>query len=113
MDKIVPPPKEFRAQRRRRALLSAVGVSVDGALTFDCAIRDLNAQGGKISFHGTHLPDRLYLINVKDRVAYDASVAWKRNGEAGLKWLNVISLAEATESKFAHLRKIWMERVLR
>ena len=113
MDKIFPPPKEFGSLRRRRALLSAVGVSADGALTYECAIRDLNAQAGKISFHGAHLPDRFYLINVKDRVAYDASVAWKRNGAAGLKWLSVISLAEATEGKFAHLRKIWMERALR
>ena len=110
---IPPPPKEFRTLRRRRALLSAVGVSLDGALTDECALRNVSARGGKITFLGAELPNRFYLINVKEQVAYDATTAWKRDGEAGLKWNNIISLSETAEGKFAHLRKILMERVPR
>ncbi len=108
-----PPPKEFRSLGRKRALLSAVGVSADGAMTFDCTIRDLSAGGGKIRSKGVQLPDRFYLINIRDQVAYDATVAWKRNGEVGLKWNNVIPLAGTLDVRFAHLRKIWSERAPR
>ena len=110
---IPPPPKEFRSLRRKRALLSAIGVSMDGTFTIECALRNISAKGGKIGFIGAELPSRFYLINVKERVAYDASTAWKRDGEAGLRWNNIISLSETAEGKFAHLRKILMERVPR
>src|ERR1019366_8951884 len=88
------PPKEHRTLGRKRTLLSAVGVSADGAMTFDCTIRDLSAQGGKIRSNSAQLPVQFYLINIRDQVAYDATVAWKRNGEVGLKWNNIIPLAE-------------------
>jgi hypothetical protein len=108
-----PPPKEHRTLGRKRSLLSAVAVSADGAMTFDCAIRDLSARGGKIRSSSVHLPDRFYLINIRDQVAYDATIAWKRNGEAGLKWNNVIPLAGTPDGRFAHLRRIWTERAPR
>jgi PilZ domain len=107
------PPKEHRALGRKRALLSAVGVSADGAMTFDCTIRDLSTQGGKIRSNSVHLPDRFYLINIRDQVAYDATVAWKRNGEVGLKWNNIIPLDGSLDGRFAHLRRIWTERAPR
>ena len=107
------PPKEYRTSGRKRSLLSAVGVSADGAITFDCAIRDLSATGGKIRSNNVVLPERFYLINIRDQVAYDATVAWKRNGDAGLKWHNIIPLAQSTDKQFAHLRKLWAERAPR
>ena len=67
-----PPPKEYRTLSRKRALLSAVGVSADGALTFDCTIRDLSEHGCKIRSNSVQLPDRFYLVNIRDQVAYDA-----------------------------------------
>ena len=72
--------------------LSAVGVSVDGTITFDCTIRDLTAHGSKSLSNSVYLPDRFYLINIRDQVAYDATVSWKRNGEVGLIWNEIIPL---------------------
>lgn len=103
--------RSFKTLRRRRALLSAVGVSLDGALTIECALRNVSARGGKITLLGAELPNRFYLINVKGQVAYDATTAWKRDGEAGLKWNNIISLSQIVEGRFSRLRKILMERV--
>ena len=108
-----PPPKEFRTLGRKRALLSAIGVSADGAMTFDCTIRDLSAHGGRIQSNSVHLPDRIYLINIREQFAYDATVAWKQNGEVGLKWNNIIPLAGTLGGRFAHLRRIWTERAPR
>lgn len=107
------PPKENRSLRRNRALLSAVGVSTDGALTFDFTIRDLSAHGCKIRTNSVPFPDQFYLINIRDQVAHDAIVTWKRNGEAGLKWNNVIPLVGAPDTRFEHLRRIWAERAPR
>ena len=107
------PPKEFRTSGRKRALLSAVGASVDGAMTFDCTIRDLSARGGKIWSNTIQLPDRFHLAIIRDQVAYDATVVWKRNGEAGLRWNNTIRLNGIRDTGFVHLRKICVERALR
>ena len=107
------PPKEHRIIGRKRALLSAVRVSADGAMTFDCTIRDLSAHGSKIRSNSVHLPDRFYLINIRDQVAYDATVAWKRNGELGLKWNDIIPLDGSLHGRFEHLRRIWTDRAPR
>jgi hypothetical protein len=107
------PPKEHRTLGRKRALLSAVGVSADGTMTFDCTIRDLNAHGSKIRSNSMHLPNRFFLINIWDQVAYDATVAWKRNGALGLKWNDIIPLDGSLDGRFEHLRRIWTERAAR
>ena len=108
-----PPPTEYRSLSRKRALLSAVRVSADGTMTFDCTIRDLSAHGSKIRSNSIHLPKRFYLINIRDQVAYEATVAWKRNGEVGLKWNDTIPLVGIPDARFAHLRRIWTERAPR
>lgn len=107
------PPKEKRRLRRNRALLSAVGVSADGTMTFDFAIRDLSANGCKIRTNGIPFPDRFYLINIRDQVAHDAIVTWKKNGEAGLQWNDVIPLVGNAGTSFEHLWRIWAERAPR
>ena len=39
------------------------------------------------------------VLNIRDQVAYDAKVVWRRNGEAGIKWGEVIPLAGSLNAR--------------
>ena len=105
------PAKEHRHIRRQRSLLTGVGAYLDGTGTFDCVIRDLSDTGGRIRFStGLAIPTAFHLVNVRDRVAYEAKVAWRKSGEAGLKWVQVVPLTGDINTRMAHLQKYLAEK---
>ena len=111
MSQTTRPPKELRNRRRQRTLLTGVGAYLDGTATFDCAIRDLSDTGGRIRFSsGLAIPTTFHLVNVRDRVAYEARVAWRKSGDAGLKWIQVVPLIGEISTGMAHLQKYLAEK---
>src|SRR5438552_7338617 len=81
----LPPTADRRPQRRRRTLLGGRVTFNDGAHVFDCTIRDLSDGGARITVPGQQpIAPHVFLINIRDRVAYEALVVWNRGGQAGL-----------------------------
>ena len=109
-----PPKAERRPQKRKRTLLAGLVSWSDGAECFDCRIQDLSDGGARITCPSHRpLPARVYLINIRECVAHDASVVWRKRSEGGLKLFKTFSLAEVTDHASGHLKKLWSSRALR
>jgi hypothetical protein len=86
----------------------------DGALTLDCAIRDISEGGAKISLSRQQaLPSELYLIVIKYGIAYRAQITWQKYPARGLKFLTPYYLSGALPADVAFLRRLWIELAAR
>jgi hypothetical protein len=82
----------------------------DGALTLDCAIRDLSEGGAKIVLTKRQpIPVNLYLIVVKFAVAYHASVVWLNYPARGLKFSEKYDLTAPLPVDLGFLHRLWAE----
>ncbi len=105
---------ERRPNRRKRSLLHGVIVYADGIHTLDCTIRDLSETGARIvTPKNSQFPSRIFLINVRDRLVYDAGVAWCGATEAGLAFTKVIPLRDGLDPSLSFLKRIWLARAAR
>lgn len=110
----LPPTPERRPQRRTRVLLGGLIAFFDGTQHFDCTIRDLTISGARISLpRNQPIPSMIYLINMRDRTAHEAKIAWNNGKEAGLSFLKSFPLSEITDSKLSYLKQLWHERAMR
>jgi hypothetical protein len=108
---------EFRARApRRRTCLNGKLVygdgifAPDGALTLDCAIRDISDGGARIVLSKRQpIPVNLYLIVVKFGVAYHASVVWLNFPARGLKFSQRYDLTAALPDDLKFLHRLWAE----
>ena len=88
--------------------------SNNGERVFDCTIRDLSEGGARITVPGQQpIAPHVFLINIRDRVVYEARVVWNRGGHAGLSFQRTIPLAELTDKHLEYLRRLWLERATR
>ncbi len=102
------------AKPRRRMLLGGVISFGDGTTTFDCAIRNVSAKGAKITCKkADQLPPEFYLINVRDRLIYNARLVWRTGHDAGLKIKETMRFSEITDPALSHLADLWMSRAVR
>lgn len=108
----VKPPsavKEKRRAPRRRTLLTGKIVHSEGAFSLDCTIRDLSATGARIQVKRDALvPTSIFLINIRDRVAYEGVVGWKRLPEYGIAFLATHALSNLTKPELQFLKRIWL-----
>jgi hypothetical protein len=113
-DKSLPPLAERRPKPRKRVLLTGIVAYGEGAFSFDCTIRNLSETGARIAL-GTsmQLPVEFYLINVRDRIAYDARAAWNKGGEVGVIFEKALPLADIADPKLAFLKRLWMAKAAR
>ena len=86
----------------------------DGAHHFDCTIRDLTNAGARISLPKNQpIPSMVYLIDMRDRTAHEANVAWNNGKEAGLSFISSFPLNEIVDPKLSYLKQLWHERAMR
>jgi hypothetical protein len=105
---------ERRPKRRKRVLLPGVIACDSGAHGIDCTIRDLSQDGARIAMPANmQFPSTVYLINIRDRMVYEARVAWCGTAEAGLAIVRTLALNEICDPALVFLRRIWMERAMR
>src|ERR1700760_2326615 len=94
----LPPIAERRPFVRKRVLLGGVAVHSlrrDGA---NCQVRDMTDTGARIILsHAANLPDRLHLIIVRDQVAYEARVIWRKGNAAGLSFCKTIDIRASND----------------
>lgn len=107
-------PAERRPKARKRLLLTGVVVSTDGQRSFDCTIRDLSETGARIvAAKGAKLPANFYLINMRDRVAYEARPVRNAGSEAGIAFKAILPLSTLTDPAKAFLKRIWLSKATR
>jgi hypothetical protein len=95
-----PPP-------RRRVLLGGLITYAQGTHCFSCAIRDLSETGARITMKPSHaLPSNIFLINLRDRVAYECRTMWCKGAEAGLAIDTVLTLDGLNDTKLAFLKRL-------
>ena len=99
---------ERRLRRRQRVLLGGIVTHDEGAHSFGCTIRNQTDAGALITLpKGQCLPPSIYLINLRERTAYEALTVWTDGHVAGLAFLESLALAELTDPKLSYLGVIW------
>jgi len=96
------------APRRRTLFGGKVVYGEDGQHVCDCTIRDLSETGAKIAIaKGACIPTRVYLIDRRTPIAYEAKVSWIKAPDFGLTFLNTHSLEGDVPAELAYLKRLW------
>jgi len=107
----VPPPAERRPKGRKRVLLTGIVAYGLGAHSFHCTIRNLSETGARLAVgNNAQFPSDFYLINIRDRVAYEAKVVWNRGSEIGVTFTHTMPLAGITDPALAFLKQLWLTK---
>jgi hypothetical protein len=107
----LPPMAERRPKMRKRVLLTGIIAYDEGAHSFHCTIRNLSESGARLAVTDNALfPSDFYLINVRDRVAYDAKLVWNKRSEIGVTFKATIPLASITDPALAFLKRLWLAK---
>ena len=106
-----PPIAERRPKTRKRVLLTGIIAYDDGAHSFHCTIRNLSESGARLAVTNNALfPSDFYLINIRDRVAYDAKLVWNKRGEIGVTFKATTPLASIADPALAFLKRLWLSK---
>jgi hypothetical protein len=107
-------PSDHRSASRRRVLLPGLVVYGNGTYTCDCTFRSLSVSGARIAMtQHLELPERFYLSNIRDGVAYDAQLVWRNGAEVGVRFGSSVPLASNTDLVFGRLKELWLAKVPR
>ena len=86
----------------------------DGKRSFDCTFRDLSQSGARVQVSkNAQIPEAFYLINIRDRCAYDAKVVRNNGAELGIIFNKVLPLADLTDPKLSFLKRLWLSKATR
>ena len=106
----LPPVVDRRAASRKHKLLGGIVSYNNGANSLNCTVRDYSETGARIFVASdANLPDHLFLILVRHRVAHQAEVMWYGQHEAGLKFLRSVELNDSMTEELGYLNKLWHE----
>ena len=104
------PGIEQRKAPRKAVLLTSKIVYGEGAHVFDCTIRDISVSGARITLSkGRDIPANVFLLDMVNRIAYDAVVVSQRAGGYGLQFKNTHPLAQINAPELRYLKRIWIE----
>ncbi len=100
--------ENHRKQPRQRTYIGGKLVYGD-YFTLDCVVRDINTGGARLQLpDGQAVPDKVYLVDLKMAIAYDAHVAWRRYPLIGVTFEHQHGLAEANTPHLRILKQLWM-----
>jgi hypothetical protein len=106
----LPPVVDRRAARRTRTLLGGIISYNNGANSLNCTVRDYSETGARIFVAAdANLPDHLFLILVRHRVAHQAEVMWYGQHEAGLKFIYSVQINDSMTDELGYLNRLWHE----
>ena len=106
-----PSADDRRPKDRRSILVSGIVAYQDGACHFDCAFRDLSDTGARIVVSkNSQCPEEFFLINLRDRIAYDSKLVWNDGKELGVTFKKKMPLSAITDPKLAYLKRLWMAK---
>lgn len=105
----IKPGTDERRSSRKRTLFSGKITYSEGAHSLDCTIRDLSETGARISLaKGQGIPSEVYLIDIRNRMAYEAKVEWCRAPDFGLVFLKTHPVTAITDPRLAYLNRLWI-----
>ena len=103
-----------RYKGRQRTLLAGKLATADAAATVDCTIRNISDTGAMIETVAPQLlTGPLHLLQVKDGLAWDVEIVWRRGNRLGLRLGDRHDLKAGTEAQLKALRAIWSQMALR
>ena len=106
-----PPLLERRPKQRKRVLLTGIITYANGNFSFECTIRDLSETGARVNVgKHTQFPGDFYLINIRDRVAYDAKVVRKDANNIGVTFKNSYPLSGVVDPSLSYLKRLWLAK---
>ena len=87
--------KERRMFERRCMQFGSWLITLDGSRCLKCQTRDMSPAGARVFLSEEFkLPRNVYLIDLSDRMAYEADIAWQRSPELGLTFIRAHRLDE-------------------
>src|ERR1700760_1001511 len=94
-----------RPKTRKSVLLTGIVAFDGGQRSFDCTIRDLSETGAYIvAAKGARIPDVFHLINIRDRVAYEATLVRNDATGAGIHFKKTLPLSGLTDPALGFLK---------
>lgn len=106
-----PPAAERRPRPRARVLLSGIITYGDGAYSFDCSFRNLSESGARLVVaKNSQFPSGFFVINIRDRVAYDCKLVWNKGSELGVAFKATVALSAITDPDLAYLKRLWLSK---
>ena len=111
----MPLPEQVDARKfeRRRAPMSAKLTDLKGQLVIECTVRDVSTVGAQVALpSGQPIPDKVFLIDLTNRVAYKCHVPWWRPQSAGLAFQETYKLDEDVPPQLAFLKRVLIESKL-
>ncbi len=110
----IPRASERRPERRKRVLLTGIITYAGGNYSFECTIRDLTETGARVDVRKhTQCPSDFYLINIRDRVAYDAKAVWNDGNTIGLTFNKSYPLSGVVDPFLSYLNRLWLAKATR
>lgn len=90
---------ERRAGARRKVHLGCWLASADGDGLVQCQTLDFSPAGARVMLNDQHgMSATVCFLDMRNRLAYEARVAWRKAPEVGLEFLKVWRFDEAPES---------------
>jgi hypothetical protein len=97
----VPRPRgaaEARQAPRQRTFLGGRVILRDCSAAINCMIRSRSRTGARIEIAASQpVPKRFYLLVSREKLVYDAELAWREGNLAGLKLIELINFADSTD----------------
>jgi hypothetical protein len=112
----LPLPQNVDARKfeRKRVPLAAKLTDLKGHFVVDCTVRDISVVGAQVAIpNGKPIPDKVFLIDLKNRVAYMAHVPWWRPQSAGLAFQETYKLDGDLPPQLLFLKEILIESKLK
>ena len=105
------PEIDPRNTARKRTLFKGVlSYGQNCAFTIDCVITDFSEAGARVQIQpGPPVPTDVYLVHVRERAAYRASVSWRRDDTLGLRFVSRHDLEDPTTEELKTLRRHCVE----
>ena len=102
---------EKRVHARKRAAIPGLVCSLDGKISYDCTIRDVSKSGALYSASAVaDVGPVFYLINTRDRLAYQCVLTRKRSAMFGVRFNSSLQIGAGLEPSLRFLNGLWIKR---
>ena len=115
-NRVVAPKKHVERREERVPKVKSASICVDGAdAMIACTVRDIHSSGARISIMSLEgIKESFMLIVRSENLVARAKVAWKKDGEIGVRFIRTGDLADEqqfhSEQQSAYAKEVELER---